>query len=222
MGVLNKIEQTRRRFVKEEFALLILLLIMVSLFFSRPEVIGYASTNIHSQPLSLVINQSKSYYLESYVPVHLTSMAISGKIEGKGTASVYLDNERGSRLLVFKNIKKASSKINQITGSAPSNSVVLPFSGTGVSGLSVTGSALPAKQSPPTLMIFEGNLIPDIEPLPSGYLAISGVFNHACVESCILQASEFTGDRFKLDFFIEPGTTLEVNELIYTTYEADE
>ena len=218
MSFIEKIAETRRKYIKEEFAILIFLLIMVSVFISRPEVIGYASTNIHSQPLNLMITEGKSYYLESIVPVHLTSMSLSGKITGRGTVTVYLDNEREAKNLVFTNAKKASSRINQITGNIPTIGGFYQFS-KGMSGSSVTGDALPAKQSPPTLKITEGGLLYGFETLPPGYLTLSGVFNYACVDSCILREADFTGTRFRLDFFIQPGTQIELDELIYTTYE---
>lgn len=220
--MIEKLNELRKRFIKEEFAILILLLIAVSMFISRPEVIGYASTNIHSQPLKLSIDRSQNYYLESYTPVHLNSLSISGKIIGKGTASIYLDNGVGKKVLVFTNMKKASARINRITGSIPSNGGVTEFSTVGISGLGVTADTLPAKQSPPTLGIIKGEYINDFDVLPPKYLAIEGVFTQACVESCILSTQEFTGSRFRLEFLIEPGTRLEITELIYTTFVADE
>ena len=71
MSFIEKIAETRRKYIKVEFALLIFALMLVSVFLSRPEVIGYASTNIHNQPLHLIIAESKSYYLEPTVPVWL-------------------------------------------------------------------------------------------------------------------------------------------------------
>ncbi|MEM4263471.1 MAG: hypothetical protein QW666_01065 [Candidatus Woesearchaeota archaeon] len=220
MSWIEKIAETRRKYIKIEFALLISLLLLISLFISRPEIIGYASTNIHSQPLHLIITESKSYYLYSDFPVRLTSISLSGKITGKGTVTTYLNNERGTSNLVFTNIKKASSRINQITGSIPTIGGFYQFT-RGVSGLSVTGDALPAKQSPPTLKIIEAGTLYGFEALPPGYLTISGLFNYACVDSCILSEKSFTGTRFRLDFYVQPGTELEIDELIYTTYNAN-
>lgn len=219
MSWIEKIAEARRKNIKIEFTLLILVLLVVSVFISRPEVIGYASTNIHSQPINIKVDQSKSFYLESDVPVHLTSMSLSGKIIGSGTVAVYLSNTLGARVLIFENTKKASSRINQITGNMPTAGGFYMFSR--MSGSSVTGDALPAKESPPALRLLEGERLSGFEPLKQGYLTIAGVFNYACMNSCILREDDFTGNRFKLDFYIQPGTQVDITEMMYTTYEVE-
>ncbi len=222
MKLLEKLETPRRKYVKEEFALIIMFLLIIALFFSRPEVIGYASTNIHNQNINLFIDNSQVFYLQSIfpTPVHLTSLMISGEISGTGTASIYLDNEDGYRVLVFNNQKRAGSKINQITGTGFAGSGAIPGSSeTLISGLSVTADALPMKDEEPALELIEGNTIPGFDALPAGKVPVEGLFNSACIESCLLQGDFFNKQRFKLVFYIEPGTTLRVTELTYTTLE---
>ena len=207
--IIHKIDKARIRFVKIEFALLMTILVLLALVFSKPEVIGYASTSIHSQDLNLALEQSQSFYLISngVQPIHLTSLTISGNIIGPGTASIYLDNERGTRYLVYRNTKRLDSTHNRITGTAFTT------------GLSVTGSTLPAKEERPVLDLLEGTKLQAFEALPQGYKAIEGQFNNACIDSCLLHGDLFFGERFKLDFYTEPGTSLVIKEIVYTTLE---
>ena len=89
--IIEKADKARVRFVQAEFAVLMICLVLLALVFSRPEIIGYASTNIHSQDLNLVVEQSQRFYLRSLGPasVHLTSLTVSGETIGDGTAAVY-------------------------------------------------------------------------------------------------------------------------------------
>lgn len=210
--ILHKIDNARLRWVKAEFALLMFFLIMLAVVFSKPEIIGYASTNIHNQDLNLVLDNSQSFYLRAIgQPVHLTSLTISGEVIGSGTASVYLDNEEGIKYTVFKNMKRKDSTNNRITGTNIAQS--------GLSGLSVTANAIPPKEELPVLDLLEGNTIPGFEPVRPGYKTIEGQFNHACVDSCLLHGDDFVGQRFRLDFFVEPGTRLVIKDMVYTTLE---
>jgi len=211
--ILHKIDKARLRWVKAEFALLMFFLLMLAMVFSKPEIIGYASTNIHSQDLNLILDQSQSFYLRSIGidKVHLTSLTVSGEVFGEGTSSIYLDNEKGIRHLVFKNMKREDSTNNRITGTSTAESFL--------SGLSVTANAVPPKEELPILDLLEGGTIPGFEPLRPGYKTIEGQFNHACVDSCLLHGDDFIGDRFRLDFFVEPGTRLVIKEMVYTTLE---
>jgi len=218
MEWLEALDRPRRKYCKEEFALIIMFLLMLTLFFSRPEVIGYASTNIHNQGLELLIDSSQAFYLKSVypTPVHVTSVLISGEITGEGTVSVYLDNENGNRALIFNNQKREGSRINRITGTS--------FIGEGsgfshLSGLSVTGDTLPMRDEQPALELLEGNTIPGFDELPEGRITVQGKFTNSCVETCLLQGGLFNQERFKLVFMVEPGTQFKVTELTYTTLE---
>ena len=210
---LHKMDKARLRFVKLEFALLMFSLVLLAMVFSRPEIIGYASTNIHNQDLSLMVDHSQSFYLRSitHEPIHLTSLTISGEVVGPGTASVYLEDEYGIRHLIYKNIKSKKSTHNRITG--------VSVAGSTMSGSSVTGNTVPAKEEGPVLDLLEYHDLYGYEILPTGYHALQGKFNNACVDSCILYGKAFIGTHFKLDFFLEPGTKIKVSEIVYTTLE---
>ena len=169
--ILHKVDQARLRFVKIEFALLMFALVLLALVFSRPEIIGYASTNIHSQDLSLAVDHSQSFYLRSITqePIHLTSLTISGEVAGKGTASIYLEDEYGIRHLIYKNMKSKDSTHNRITG--------VSAAGSPMSGLSVTGNTVPAKEEEPVLDLLESHDLYGYEILPKGYKTLYGKFN---------------------------------------------
>jgi len=206
--IVEKADQARLRFVKVEFAILMICLVLLALVFSRPEIVGYASTNVHSQDLNLVVEQSQRFYLRSLIPepVHLTSLTISGEITGKGIVSIYLDNQQGIRNLVYKNVKRKDSTHNRITG-------------TSVLGSRVTGNSIQAQEENPILDLLEGPVLQGYERLNPAYKTVSGEFHHACVESCLLQARTYEGYRFAIDFLIEPGTRLKIKEIVYTTLE---
>ncbi|MBW3001531.1 hypothetical protein KY338_00035 [Candidatus Woesearchaeota archaeon] len=206
--IIEQADKARIRFVKVEFAVLMICLVLLALVFSRPEIVGYASTNVHSQDLNLVIENSQRFYLRSLVPepVHLTSLTISGEVLGEGTVTIYLDNERGIRNLVYKNVKRKDSTHNRITG-------------TSIIGGSVTGNSIQTQDDSPVLDLLEGPVLSGYEFLHPAYRAVQGEFHHACVESCLLQARTFEGNRFIIDFFIEPGTKLRIKEIVYTTLE---
>lgn len=211
---IHKLDQARIRFVKAEFAVLMICLVLLALVFSRPEIIGYASTNVHSQNLNLMIEDSQRFYLRSInqQPVHLTSLTISGEVIGEGTAAIYLENQEGLRHLIYKNLKRKDSTHNRITGTS--------IAGSGIfSGGSVTGDTVPLSEEEPILDLVEGSLLSGFEPLPQEYKTVPGKFNHVCVESCLLQAKTFVGPRFMLDFYVEPGTRLIITDIVYTTLE---
>jgi len=203
MKLTDKFESPRRKYVKEEFALIIMFLLIITLFFSRPEVIGYASTNVHNQNLNLLIEQSQMYHLRSVypTPVHLTSMQLSGEIIGDGTVSVYLDNEKGSRVLVFNNQKREGSEINRITGTVAAGEGSV-FGAGGVSGLSVTADTMPMKHQEPALKLTEGKLVFEYEKVGGGSQTFNGRFSNACIESCLLQSAQFNQESFQLIFLL--------------------
>ncbi|MBW3004968.1 hypothetical protein KY310_04000 [Candidatus Woesearchaeota archaeon] len=206
--IIEEADKARIRFVKVEFAVLMICLVLLALVFSRPEIVGYASTNVHSQDLNLVVEQSQRFYLRSLVPepVHLTSLTISGEIVGKGTVSIYLDNENGRRNIVYKNIKRKDSTHNRITGVS-------------IMGGSLTGNSIQTEDENPVLDLLEGPVLSGYEFLHPNYNTVAGEFHHVCVESCLLQARTFEGYRFAIDFFIEPGTKIKIKEIVYTTLE---
>jgi len=217
MKWLHKLDSLRRRYCKEEFAIIIMLLLMFTLIFPKPKVIGYASTNIHTHNTDLLLDSSKEFYMESIYqnPVHLTSLRISGEVIGSGTVNVNLDDGQGGRVLVFTNQKRTDSQINKITGGSFFESGSLN-SGMGLSGLSVTGDALPLKTEEPVLELTESHSLQGFSKLEKNNVAHSGKFSNVCFESCILPEG-FIQKMFKLDFYIEPGTRLKVTELVYTT-----
>ncbi len=206
--IIEKADKARVRFVQAEFAVLMICLVLLALVFSRPEIIGYASTNIHSQDLNLVVEQSQRFYLRSLGPasVHLTSLTVSGETIGDGTAAVYLDNERGMRNLVYKNTIRKDSTHNRITGIAASGSIL-------------TGNSIQAADANPVLDLLEGPELRGYELLHPTHKTVQGEFHHVCADSCLLQARTFEGNRFAIDFYVEPGTKLRIKEIVYTTLE---
>ena len=63
------------------------------------------------------------------------------------------------------------------------------------------------------LEISEDGKLGRIETVPSGYETWSGAFQTQCVETCVLEPSEFDRKEAYLEISIEPGTVLTISEL---------
>jgi hypothetical protein len=44
----------------------------------------------------------------------------------------------------------------------------------------------------------------------------SGSVTAVCIDSCYLDAGDFTAGNFELQIFVEPGTTFKLQEILYT------
>jgi len=67
------------------------------------------------------------------------------------------------------------------------------------------------------LNIASGERLNRIETLPSGYQTRSGAFQNQCLETCILDEDLFNKEQLFLDVVIEPGTSLHISEIRYST-----
>lgn len=158
----------------------------------RPSITGFVPTTVYSQNIELSVGESGFFWLKSADgnPLRLTSLSISGSVEGDGVASVYLYTPQDSRLLVYSNLKKIGSAMAPITGMASRE-----------------------------LLIVSDEPSNAIESVPSGYEAVAGPFDSACMETCILPLGVFNQTQYKLEIVVTPGTVLKLTEIRFTVEE---
>jgi hypothetical protein len=163
--------------------------IVATLFLGKPSITGFIPTETYSQPIDLDVFESQRFVLssESGEPLLLSSFSIAGSVSGAGLVNVYL-TDGAKKWLVFSNRRKPGSSMEQITGLAVSE-----------------------------LNIEPGDSLNRIETLPSGYQAFSGAFQNECLETCVLDEEMFNKPSLYLDVIIEPGTSLHISEVRYST-----
>ncbi len=164
-------------------------IIVVTLFVGNPSITGFVSTETFTQPIDIDVSESQRFVLssESGALLKLSSFSMASTVVGNGLVNVYLTD--GVRnWLVFSNKWKEGSSMEEITGMAVAN-----------------------------LNIDSGERLNRIESLPSGYQTRSGVFQNQCMETCILDEDLFNKEQLFLDVIIEPGTSLHVSEIRYST-----
>lgn len=187
---------------KVELAFAVVLIFVVALAFYKPTgiigITGFVSSETHRQEISLVAAQSQKFALSGPQNAALGSVAASGTVSGDGAAYVYLNNDRGQKLLVYTNVKTKKQNINAITGTSNR----------------ITGYAI--KDIPNgSLEISEGTSTGTFIPLEAGESATAGAFKDACVETCIVPEDLFKVDKASLEVLVQPGTTMTLTHLTY-------
>lgn len=190
---LDELKNIHRRFSKFEFAIVLVFVLLVLLIPSKPDIIGFSDVQVHRQNIALAVDQSKSFSILPNAPVSITSLSVSGEVLGPGAVNVYLVNDQGSKLRVFSNERKNR---NLITG----------FFGEDA------GSKNSISSSDPVLEIKESGTLEGFESIDG---SSPGKFSFACQDSCDLKNTD--SSSYELVAYVEPGTTLIINELDYTT-----
>ncbi len=169
--------------------LIVVGIVFAALLLGKPSITGFVPTETYSQELNIEVSNSQRFILtaSSHDVLKLSSLGISGNVQGPGLVNIYLSN--GShRWLLFSNKKKPGSDMEIITGMAVSELDIEP-----------------------------SNKIDKIESLPAGYKATPGSFKDQCAETCVLDDSAFTSEELYLDVIIEPGTTVHISSLRFAT-----
>ncbi len=184
-------------FKKAEFkkilpVLTIIVILTAALYFSKSNITGAVIFQIERSPVNLIIDTSQSYVIskENSTPFKLNSFRISGKVIGEGNAKIYLDNGAGIKKLIYSNSKgsiAASSQINEFTKNNIGNAQL---------------KVLQYRQ-----------LEPEFEQSKDFVL---GNFRNVCVETCSLDSLQFNSARYELSVYIEPGVTIQINEILYS------
>jgi len=160
-------------------------------------ITGFGSSDVFSQKVDVNIDQSQEYYLSAEEEFTLTSLRLSGVVEGLGLVQIVLEDAGGETFLIYQNVKK-KQKGNLITGYAVSGDVE---KNEAVEFTITPGEHLSAK---PTAQLSENQEL------------VSGAFYQECVETCFLSSSTSAENQHTIIFYLEEGTQLKLNQLIYT------
>ncbi len=167
--------------------LIVLVLVFAALLIGKPSITGFVPTETYSQELNIAVSESQRFTLSAGEALKLSSLSLSGTVTGPGLVNVYLSD--GSRhWLVYSNKKKPGSDMEIITGMAVRELNIEP-----------SGS------------------IDRIESLPAGYKAVPGAFKDECIETCLLDDSLFSSSSLYLDVILEPGATLHISSIRFST-----
>ena len=188
------------------------LLIITAFFFaSGTEIAGLTSLEPHSQSIDLVIGESRTVLLRTIDAgeISLASLSLSGEIKGDGVVKVWLDNTKGEQKLVFRNIMKSGNRITGITGMAYSSSP--------------TSAPSTIRHDDKTLLavVVEDPIVvpPQAFVLTNRQQTYSGSFLGACLESCALEAPNWSSSQFRLRFEMQPGTHVVIKRINYVVAE---
>src|SRR5574342_282352 len=166
---------------------IVLGLVVAALLIGKPSITGFVPTETYSQELNIDVAESQRFTLSATESLKLSSLSVSGTVSGPGVVNVYLSD--GTRhWLVYSNKKKPGSDMEIITGLAVRELDISP-----------------------------GPKIDKIESLPAGYKAVTGAFKDECAETCVLDDSLFSTSSAYLDIVLEPGTTLHISNIRFST-----
>lgn len=184
---------TQRLLISEIAGILVLIVFIASLFFSQGSITGYLTSNIERHAVDIVVDTSTSYVmtLKNNRVLALTSLSISGEVKGSGRVAVFLDNGIGLRRLVYANNKGAS---------APTE---------------LTAQFVDNDHENRGLVVEKYRVLEDSVPMAPSDLT-HGLFRKVCSETCLLDVGLFRSSRYELLIFVDPGTTLKINEIAYT------
>jgi len=179
-----------------ELAFIVILLIALPLVLFRSSITGFVSSDTRAQVLNITFNESQTLNLisSSDEPIYINFFSMSGDVIGDGDVVVYLANKNTSALsLVYTNIgqKKGAPLITGMAVAQGGNNL-----------------------KPGTLLIEPGQKLD--WPGSSGQNSASGSFTAVCMDSCYLDAGNFTSKNFELGVFVEPGTIFKLQEIYYT------
>lgn len=182
-----------------------LILVLTAFLLGNPNITGYLSLDFVMQDLNLTLSQSQNYIITSTnpEPFILTSFKISGEVIGDGRVEVYLDNNQGQQLLVYKNVKQKQRGMGLITGMF-------------IAGEKQTEKEKAKKES--YLVIKPGEDIqnPKMLELSEKEETVSEIFSNECTDTCFIKMELSDKIAYNLIFKIEPGTTLKLDNIVYT------
>ena len=182
-----------------------LLLVAVLMLFKNPGITGHFSADFKSQTLSMAIDKSQSYMLTavSQEPIYITSIRMSGEVVGNGNVEVFIDNNAGQRLLLYRNVKKIEQGLSTVTGM---------LVGSDEESIEASSEQRLLVLKPLDQIEYRGAEI----SLSAKEEYVSGSFNNKCADTCFIEMTLSSEIGYKLIFNIEPGTMLKINKLIYT------
>lgn len=188
-----------------EFFVSIALVLTLTLYLlGNPNITGFLSLDFVMQDLDMTLTQSQNYIIssDSTEPFILTSFKLSGEVIGDGIVEIYLDNNLGQQLLIYRNVKSKGG-MSMITGMV-------------VAGEKNTAEGKAEKET--YLMLDPGYAIENtkINGISDDEKIVEGVFSNECTDTCFMKMELSENASYNLLFKIEPGTVLKLDNIIYT------
>ena len=191
-------EQSKKKIHQIEIiAAVVLLLVSIASFFPKPGITGYVSIESKKQKIDLTIANSQSYILttRSQEPMYLTSLKLSGEVIGDGIAKAYI-SAKDQKILIYSNVIKKGKGLDTVTGMSKITGNVVEVDAKDEAG--------------------EDLVIEHLENIELDELLSKGNFEDACVDSCFIEMLLNKDIAYQLLFYVEEGTILNINEIVYT------
>ncbi len=164
-----------------------------SFFDSNNLVTGFVSSDVITENLDLLIEQSQDYNLDTIDSFRLTSLRLTGSVEGEGVVKIFLEDSIGGRSLVYTNVREKKNG-NLITGMVVADPKAVSI------GLNPGEIKTPISEA-----VGENEEI------------IGEVFYNECMDTCFMSIDFSPENSNKLVFQLSQGTKLRINKLSYTT-----
>ncbi len=181
------------------FVAISLLLLSTLLLFKTPGITGHFSADFMSQQLNMVIEQSQSFEIatNNQESIYVSSLRLSGNVIGQGSVEVFIEND-GQKYKIFQNIRERETGLTAITGMA-------------VAKVDKEEEAILLSLTPSEVIEWDKGLsLSDTEEYTEG------VFNNKCLDTCFMEMSLSSEERYKLIFMVEPGTEVQITKITYT------
>jgi len=184
----------------------VLLLISIISFFPKAGITGYVSVETKKQKIDLTIANSQSYILttNSPEPFYITNLKLSGEVIGDGIAKAYIMNAQNQKILIYSNVMEKGQGLDEITGMDR------------ITG-NVVGTDLEEISEEDLVIEHLENIEGGLGGVTKDEMIYSGPFQDTCIDSCFIEILLNQDIAYQLLFYVEQGTILKINEIIYTT-----
>src|SRR3989344_1563961 len=203
-AIFKSLGDKNKGFLSASFSIALLISMTLGAFLLEPAI----DYDIYTENLNLIVNASSSYTWMPENPGILSSVRISGKIIGNGTAKVYLENKL---LFDSSKIDKKNDK-SKIIGAVISNLTNQSINDSIENiSLEINSSNLTFIENG-TLEIInrsESNSTPEISLIRE--------FNHECLQTCNINLNKI---KYQLDFELD-NSQIVIDTIEYTIEEKD-
>ena len=200
-------EDKKKRIYQVEIALVVVLvLVSIVSFLPNSGITGFVSIETKMQPINLTLANSKSYILTTEnSEFTLLSLKVSGEVIGPGIAMIYIDDGQNEHL-IYSNVEDKKTGGMAITGFGR-----------------LTGNAINIEDGTvePDYLVLDylEDLNVQFDTIGEDKRAVSGTFLEECQDTCYIEMLMNKDTAYQLKFFIEKGTILKVNEIVYSVRE---
>lgn len=198
-------ESTKKKIHEIEIvAAIVLVFVSVTFLFPKPGITGYVSYETKTHEVNLTIANSQSYILttNSNETFYVTSLKLSAEVIGDGIAKVYVSDGKDQKILVYSNIIKEKEGFGAITGMNK-----------------ITGKAVgfnSETEEDQLVIAYLDNIEEELGEIAQDERLDSGNFDSICIDSCFIEMLLNKELSYQLLFYVEEGTILKVNKIIYT------